>query len=89
MLNSATVCVWPTCYGRDLKQKFPFFSEDHMQNKDDLKNLCIDLSKILLRFTVSLYASLGCICLFDSPAKVTKLRVRAGSFHVYQSPISL
>lgn len=49
MLNLTAVHAWSPCYGRDLKQKFPFFSEAQVQNKDDLKNLCIDLNKILLR----------------------------------------
>lgn len=68
MLNSTTVHVWSTCYSREVKQKFPFFSEDRMQNKDDLKNLCIDLNKILLRLRASLCPPLRCICLFCLPS---------------------
>lgn len=68
MLNSTTVRVWSTRYDRDLKQKFPFFSEDQMQNKDDLKILCTDLKKTLLRLTASLYAPLRCICFFCLPS---------------------
>lgn len=38
MLNSTTVRAWSTtCYGRDLGQKLPFFSEDQLQNKDEVK----------------------------------------------------